>query len=318
MPTSPIRIGEAYDMTEGVAYFPLVDAGDMNRRTIPLAGVHGLYSTHVSRETGDRMTKTFNWKIYFILLGAAAFGLVAILPYSLALQAATLKKVHLPLPLPLLVTIQILEQLVLFGIAIAIGLFFANRTGLGTPLLEARLKGESVSDRIRAMAPISIILGVLAALLIIALDVYVFQPALKAELGGQASALSLSGAATPAAWKGFLASFYGGFDEEILLRLCVMSFLAWLGRFLARTADGRPTTVVFWVANLLAAILFGLGHLPATALLLPLTPLVILRAVILNGLAGIAFGYLYFTRGLESAMLSHFTGDLILHVLFAL
>jgi membrane protease YdiL (CAAX protease family) len=97
-----------------------------------------------------------------------------------------------------------------------------------------------------------------------------------------------------------------------------MSFLAWLGRFISKTADGRPTTAVFWVANVLAAILFGLGHLPATSLLVPLTPLVILRAVVLNGLLGIAFGYLYVTRGLESAMLSHFSADLVLHVLFAL
>ena len=47
-------------------------------------------------------------------------------------------------------------------------------------------------------------------------------------------------------------------------------------------------------------------------------PLVRLRAVVLNGLGGIAFGYLYFTRGLESAMISQFTGDIMLHVLFAL
>ena len=97
-----------------------------------------------------------------------------------------------------------------------------------------------------------------------------------------------------------------------------MSFLAWLGRFISKTADGKPTVAVLWIANVLAAVLFGLGHLPTTALLVPLTPLVILRAIVLNGVAGIAFGYLYFTRGLESAMISHFSADLVLHVLFAL
>lgn len=264
------------------------------------------------------MKKPFNWKIFFILLAASVFGLIAVLPYTLALQADTLAKVKLPLPLPLLLTLQVAENVVLFAIAIAIGLLFANEIGLGTPILEARLKGEPVMDKLRAIAPISIILGVLASLLIIGLDVYVFQPALAAQLGGQAAALKSSGAAAPSAWKGFLASFYGAFNEEILLRLCVMSFLAWLGRFVSKTADGKPTMAVFWVANVLAAILFGLGHLPATALLVPLTPLVILRAVVLNGLAGIAFGYLYVTRGLESAMLSHFSADLVLHVLFAL
>jgi membrane protease YdiL (CAAX protease family) len=39
---------------------------------------------------------------------------------------------------------------------------------------------------------------------------------------------------------------------------------------------------------------------------------------VLNGLLGLAFGYLYWTRGLESAMLSHFSADLLLHVILAL
>jgi len=264
------------------------------------------------------MVKSFNWKIFFILVGAATFGLIAIIPYSLALQAETLKRVQLPMPLPLLMTIQIAEQVLMFALVIAIGLFFANRSGLGMPILSARLNGESVAGKILKVLPISIALGVIASLLIIALDVYIFQPALVAELGNKASVLSSASAATPAAWKGFLASFYGGIDEEILLRLCLMSFLAWLGRFISKTSEGKPTLIVFWVANLLAAILFGLGHLPATSLLLTITPLVITRAIVLNGLAGIAFGYLYFTRGLESAMISHFSADIILHVLFAL
>jgi membrane protease YdiL (CAAX protease family) len=263
------------------------------------------------------MNKPFNWKIFFILLAAATFGLIALIPYSFALQANVLKTAKLPIPLPLLATIQIAEQVIMFAIAIALGLFFANRAGLGLPILEARLKGEAVGAKIRAILPISVILGVLGSVIIIALDVYVFQPALKAQLAGAASAL-VGRAATPAAWKGFLASFYGGLDEEILLRLLVMSFLAWLGHFASKTADGKPTVAVMWVANIIAAILFGLGHLPATAALVPLTPLVVLRAIVLNGFIGIACGYLYFTRGLESAMISHFSADIVLHVLFAL
>jgi Type II CAAX prenyl endopeptidase Rce1-like len=264
------------------------------------------------------MRKPFNWKIFSILTSAAAFGLIAIIPYALALQADTLKQTALPIPLPLLITVQILSQVILFGIVTAIGFLFANRIGLGAPILEALLRGEAAGDKLRAILPISCGLGILSSLLIVGLDLYVFRPALILELGSHASILTSAQSATPAAWKGLLASFYGGIDEEILLRLFVMSGLAWLGRLIRKTADGRPTTAVLWTANILAAILFGLGHLPATALILPLTNLVILRAIVLNGLAGIVFGYLYVTRGLESAMLSHFSADLVLHVLFAL
>jgi membrane protease YdiL (CAAX protease family) len=136
------------------------------------------------------------------------------------------------------------------------------------------------------------------------------------ELGDKANDLAQT--AQPPAWQGFLASFYGGIVEEILLRLFVMSLLVWLGSFISKTTEGKPTSAVFWIANILAAVLFGLGHLPATALIIPLTPLVITRAIMLNGLAGIGFGYLYWKRGLESAMIAHFSADIVLHVLFAL
>lgn len=261
------------------------------------------------------MNKPFNWKIFFIVWIAAVFGVIAITPYSLTLQSGALEGLNLPMPLVLL--ISIVQNAVMFGILTALGLFFANRIGLGLPIIEARLNGESVKDKVRAILPLSIIIGVVASLLIVALDVFVFQPALMRELGDLVETLNLQ-TAKPPAWQGFLASFYGGISEEVLLRLFVMSLLAWLGLFISKTTEGKPTSAVFWTANILAAVLFGIGHLPATANLIPLTPLVITRAIVLNGVAGVAFGWLYWKRGLESAMIAHFSADIVLHVLLAL
>lgn len=263
------------------------------------------------------MNKPFNWKIFFVVWIAAVFGMVAIIPYSLTLQGVTSQSSGLPMPLPLLLTIQIAQNAVMFGILTALGLFFANRIGLGLPIVEASLNGESVKDKVLAILPLSIIIGVMASLLIIGLDVFVFQPALLRELGDSVNNLNLQ-TAQPPAWQGFLASFYGGISEEVMLRLFVMSLLAWLGSFISKTTEGKPTSAVFWTANIFAAVLFGLGHLPATALLIPLTPLVITRAIVLNGLAGVAFGWLYWKRGLESAIVAHFSADIVLHVLLAL
>lgn len=263
------------------------------------------------------MNKSFKWKVFFILWVATIFGVIAVIPYSLELQGATLQSLDLPIPLPALIAIQIVQSALIFGVLIAAGLFFAGRIGLGAPILEARARGESVADKIRAILPVSIIVGVVASALIIGLEILIFQPALMKELGDSANALNLQNA-QPAAWKGFLASFYGGIVEEVLLRLFLMSLLAWLGKFISHTADGLPASGVLWVANILAAIIFGLGHLPATAIIIPLTPLVITRAIVLNGLAGVAFGWLYWKRGLEAAMISHFSADIVLHVLLAL
>jgi hypothetical protein len=256
--------------------------------------------------------KFINWKIFFILLAASIFGFFAVLPYTLALQADILAKITLPMPLPVLLAIQALQNAVLFAVAIFVGLLLAKRIGLGLPILEAKLAGESVATRVKSILLPSILLGIAASILIILLDKFVFAPALMAQ---SASAVNKLQSTQPAAWQGLLASFYGGINEEILLRLFFLTLLAWLGKFISHTPEGRPTLAVLWTANILAAIIFGLGHLPATAALIPLTPLVVVRAVVLNGLAGIVFGYLYWTRGLESAMLSHFSADIVLHVL---
>lgn len=263
------------------------------------------------------MTKPFNWKIFLIVWLAAVFGVVAVIPYSLTLQGGILESVELPIPLPLLLAIQIGQNAVMFAILTALGLFFANRVGLGLPILEAKLAGESVAEKVRAILLPSIIIGAVAAVLIVGLDVFVFQPALLNELGSAAESLA-DGSVKPPAWQGFLASFYGGISEEVLLRLFTMSLFVWLGSFVSKTAEGKPTSAVFWIGNILAAVLFGLGHLPATANILPLTPLVITRAIVLNGVAGVAFGWLYWKRGLESAIIAHFTADIVLHVLLAL
>jgi len=36
----------------------------------------------------------------------------------------------------------------------------------------------------------------------------------------------------------------------------------------------------------------------------------------LNGIGGIIFGWLYWKKGLESAMISHFSADIVLQVIF--
>ena len=260
------------------------------------------------------MKTIIKWRVFFVLWIAAILSSSAILPYALELQGPMLESMDLPIPFPALIALQIVQSAILFGVIIFAGMFFASRVGLGTPILDSVTRGESASDNLRAILPISIGLGVVASLLIIGIDL-LLQSVLSKELGDTANTLNLQNI-HPAAWKGFLAAFYGGIAEEILLRLLVMSLLAWLGGFVSKTQDGKPTSAVFWIANILAAVLFGLGHLPATATFLPLTPLVITRAILLNGIGGVIFGWLYWKRGLESAMVAHFSADIVLHVLF--
>lgn len=262
------------------------------------------------------MKTIINWRVFFMLWAASFIATIAILPYTLELQSGALEQLDLPIPFPILIAMQVFQSGLLFAVCTFLGMLLAKRTGLGMPVLDAVARGESSFEKVRVFLPISIGLGILASLLIIGLDAYIFQPALIQELGEKAQALNLT--VQPAAWKGFLASFYGGIAEEILLRLFVMSLLAWLGSFINKTKDGRPTNTIFWMANILAAILFGLGHLPAVSTIIPITMLVIIRTVLLNSIGGILFGWLYRKHGLESAMIAHFSADIVLHVFMAL
>ncbi len=256
------------------------------------------------------MQKPFNWWLAVILMAASVFGWLALLPYALSLAGqSTLGARDFALGLG--------QTVVMNCLAVGLGLLLARAIGLGAPILEAALRRESTGGAIRAMLPISVLLGAGVALLIVGADRLGVQPAIMAEQGDKAAKLFATGVnAGPI--KSFLASFYGGINEEILLRLFFMSLLAWLGHFIAKTADGKPTLAVLWIANILAALLFGLGHLPGTASLAALTPLVVTRGLLLNALVGILCGYLYVKRGLESAMVAHFSADIVLHVIFGI
>ena len=255
------------------------------------------------------MSKPFNWKVFFILWVAAVFGMLAVIPYSQAVLEG-----GAPVTTPLW---EYGAAVVQWGVFVLVGLWLAGRIGLGLPILAAALRREPVGDKLRAMLPISILLGAGLSLLVLLLDQFVFKPAMLAQLGEKALALWVSAVDQPR-WKGFLASFFGGINEEILLRLMLMSLLAWMGHFVSKTPDGRPTLGVLWIANVLAAVLFGAGHLSAVATHVPLTSMVLARTLLLNGMLGIAFGWLYMKHGLEAAIVSHFSADIVLHVLFSI
>lgn len=207
------------------------------------------------------------------------------------------------IPLPAVVALALLQNGVLLALIIVIGLTLSERVGLRMPLIRAWALREPVSDARTIILP-GLLLGAAVGAVLIALDALFFLPGLPDALN---SVFEI------ALWKRLLAGvMYGGITEELLMRLFLVSLAAWLlGKFW-RTPDGMPTRGALWTAILLVAILFGLGHLPITAAITPLTPMVIARALVLNGVAGIAFGYLYWRHGLEAAMLGHMSAHLVM------
>ncbi len=256
----------------------------------------------------NSISKIVNWKVYIILLIASIFGAIAIWPYTFTLEGGLLQ--NSPVPLYIIMVAQIIQSIVLFAVVIFMGLYFARKVGLGLPILEGWLEGREVKNYLKSILGISIGLGILAGILIIGID-YLFS---FANLTNSIVMAQI----TPPAWQGFLASFYGGINEEILLRLFLMTLIAWIIFKIKKTEEGKPTSIGMWLAIILASVIFGIGHLPTAMTIATLTPLLTIKVIILNAVGGIIFGWLYWKKGLESAMISHFSADIVLHVILPL
>ena len=110
---------------------------------------------------------------------------------------------------------------------------------------------------------------------------------------------------------------YGGVIEEVLLRLFMMSLLAFLAWKLFFRREETPPTGVIIAANILAALLFAAGHLPSAMQMFgELTPMILLRCFLLNGGAGLAFGYLYRRYGIQYSMMAHAGAHVVWKILW--
>lgn len=105
----------------------------------------------------------------------------------------------------------------------------------------------------------------------------------------------------------------GGIIEEVMMRLFFMSLIVFI---LSKALNKKEIpTKVYVIANIIAALLFAAGHLPSTATMTALTPVIIIRCFLFNGGLGLAFGYLYRKYGIGYAMLSHGLCHLISDIL---
>jgi membrane protease YdiL (CAAX protease family) len=119
-----------------------------------------------------------------------------------------------------------------------------------------------------------------------------------------------------------IASGAAGIGEEIIFRMFVLGLWAFLLNLaLKRRGDSR---LALWGGNVIAALAFGAGHLPATMMLLDVTTLgeipalVLAELFLLNGLVGLVAGERYIRQGLVAAAGVHFWADIVWHVLFGL
>jgi membrane protease YdiL (CAAX protease family) len=255
-------------------------------------------------------SQRYPWRLFWCLFAANVFAALAVIPIAIDIVTAVRSRVGpSPIPIPLVILIGAVQNLTLLALIVWLGLKLSRRLGLGAPLLESWLAKQPSSFRdwagsLKEGLATGTVVGIV---LLIALML----------LAPRLPNLPLFVLAKLPVWKRFLLCFYGGIYEEVLTRLFLLALFAWLIDRGWRKVVPSLSTRAFWLANALAALLFGLGHLPSASLFMPITPLVVVAAIVFNGIAGIAFGVLYRRRGLESAIVAHFTADFVIYVLGA-
>ena len=245
----------------------------------------------------------YPWRIFWILLAAALGGAFAVLPYVFEVFS---KAGVLDAPAtrtPLYLAMQILHLALVFGVAIAVGLFLAPKVDLRYPILSRWL------NRTPSFAPVGTLrVTLFAGILSGAVSIFVLYVVILPL------APNFPKEANVPLWKRFLVCIYGGINEELVMRLCLLALVLWILQKIFRR-PARSSSAIFWSANTIVAILYGAAYLPAIAAIVALTPLLVLSVVSLIGAVGLVFGQLAWRRGLEAAMLAHFISDLTLHLL---
>ena len=175
-----------------------------------------------------------------------------------------------------------------YGLVLGVaGILLGKKTGMW--------KDEKNINRQPLVAAVLVALA--GGLAMILLDIYWFgaySPVIRDSYATKPSIVFLLGSV-----------IYGGIIEEVMLRLFMMSLIALLLHKLFWRKQEQTPVAALVLANIVAALLFAAGHLPTTAVLMGLTPMIIFRCFLINGGLALLFGRLYRKHGLRYAMIAH-------------
>ncbi|GAA0506084.1 CAAX protease self-immunity [Halorubrum aquaticum] len=246
---------------------------------------------------------------------AALFAFGALGVVAVAVDAApSLREIPelASLSFPALVLLAAVNSTLLLVVFTALGSAAAPRVGLTSHVFAWASGGTPDWTALRRSIPIAVVTGASLFAVVAVLDV-AFAPFVRLPAGEVVAGADGLDALTPSIPVRLL---YGGVTEEILLRWGLMAPIAFvLWRVRAAVGDGTgagagagaetPSETTTWVAIVASAVVFGLGHLPALASSFGLTTALVVRTVLLNAIVGVALGWLFWRRSLETAMVAH-------------
>jgi membrane protease YdiL (CAAX protease family) len=190
--------------------------------------------------------------------------------------------------------------LLVYGIVGLIGFWFARKLGLPGIFSE--------DGNWRRWFLIPLLLGLICGLMVVIGDI------LFAPINGFGRLVH------PQFPMSIFASLSAGIGEEMLFRGFVFGLWGLILRWLLKRFNGL--TLALWVADIIAALAFGAGHLGTIMFLThasslsDLSPVLLIEIFLLNGIIGLIAGQRYMKDGLVAAAGVHFWTDMVFHVLY--
>ncbi|WP_249870726.1 CPBP family intramembrane glutamic endopeptidase [Oceanobacillus saliphilus] len=258
------------------------------------------------------MTKQKSMKglLIYLLVGIIALffsyllGLSTLSTYSTQLEQLS-EMTGISGPPEMLALLAVIPNFIILIITLVIGFFIAHKVGLKSAIIHPHARDKSKSEWIKGIK-LAIILGSIAGVVLRGFD-YLFQPFLPdglIELLRPYNALEF-----------ITALLYGGILEELLMRFGLMSLLVFVFWKLFDRKSAKPSNWVFIFAIFISALLFALGHYSITASNIEMTTFIWFRMILLNGLPGLFYGWIYWKHNLELAMLAHMFTHIVLNLL---
>jgi hypothetical protein len=238
-----------------------------------------------------------SWNVFAVILAISILHLVFALVLYILLRASNFGEIPFDFMVDGFLVIAFLAQVLAMGILIFIGLYLGKGVGLGAPLLRSWTMGEPVRGRAISALKVSLALAIGVAAAKYLLDQFIFSQFVPATLSGWKQVPFFPAATIP---------FQQGIGDEIYYRLFWMTVIVWIiHRIQGGNDPVKPAGM--WAGILVAgflSIFFPL--LWGTSIPVKLQ----YAAIILAG--GIPFGWLYWKKGIESAILAHFASGMVL------
>lgn len=251
----------------------------------------------------------YKTRLFLILFSAGMAGVFSILLVDLAALVASLPipaRTEIPPITPAIKLLSLIQPAVLVAVAVLVGVALAHKVGLSSPAAEAAASGRRVAPALKPQIVPGLVGGLAGGVAVVVAALLV-KPFLSPETVTRISAF---GKLVPLPTR----LLYGGITEELLLRWGLMTLLVWASWRLLQRREGGPKPAYFVGAILVSSLVFGVGHLPVAFMILPeVTAALTLYVIVANSVFGLIAGYLYWKKGLESAMLAHMLAHVCMH-----